>query len=109
MDRESREFIYQKLLADCQRYKQSRNGPIGKKLSERDICTKFITPALINAGWDHDRQIREEVNVTAGTRIAATRIRSLFRDQKTVPSTAGQHNPPCPQHNRIYLNAISHD
>ncbi len=37
-----------------------------KDLSERDICTKFITPALSQAGWDHQHQIREEVNVTNG-------------------------------------------
>ncbi len=37
-----------------------------KALSERDICTKFITPALSLAGWDHQHQIREEVNVTRG-------------------------------------------
>ena len=35
-----------------------------KNLSERDICSKFITPAIILAGWDHQHQIREEVNVT---------------------------------------------
>ncbi len=27
-------------------------------LSERDICTKFITPALRKAGWDEMVQIR---------------------------------------------------
>ncbi|MEN6518107.1 MAG: DEAD/DEAH box helicase family protein [Methanospirillum sp.] len=37
-----------------------------KNLSERDICTKFITPALTQAGWDQQHQIREEVNVTNG-------------------------------------------
>jgi type I restriction enzyme R subunit len=31
-----------------------------RSLSERDICTKFITPALRNAGWDEMLQIREE-------------------------------------------------
>ena len=31
------------------------------KLSERDVCTKFITPALVAAGWDLQTQIREEV------------------------------------------------
>ena len=31
-----------------------------RSLSERDICTKFITPALRQAGWDEMRQIREE-------------------------------------------------
>ena len=37
-----------------------------KTLTERDICTKFITPAIIHSGWDHHHQIREEVNVTDG-------------------------------------------
>ncbi len=35
-------------------------------LSERDICTKFITPALCRAGWDEMTQIREEVHFTKG-------------------------------------------
>ena len=37
-----------------------------KDLSERDICSKYITPSLINAGWDLERQIREEVSFTDG-------------------------------------------
>ena len=37
-----------------------------KSLTERDICTKFITPALKNAGWDIQKQIREEVFFTDG-------------------------------------------
>jgi type I restriction enzyme R subunit len=38
-----------------------------KTLSERDICTKFITPAIVDvAGWDRDAQIREEVSLTKG-------------------------------------------
>ena len=40
-------------------------GSINKKsLSERDICTKYITPALVDAGWDIHTQIREEVIFT---------------------------------------------
>jgi type I restriction enzyme, R subunit len=35
-------------------------------LSERDICTKFITPALCRAGWDPMTQIREEASFTNG-------------------------------------------
>ena len=35
-------------------------------LSERDICTKFITPALAKAGWDIKSQILEEVFFTDG-------------------------------------------
>jgi type I restriction enzyme R subunit len=37
-----------------------------KALSERDICTKFITPALKDARWDIKKQVREEVYLTAG-------------------------------------------
>lgn len=37
-----------------------------KGLSERDICTKFITPALEKAGWDKQLQILEEVSFTDG-------------------------------------------
>ena len=37
-----------------------------KELSERDICTKFITPAIKRAGWDIQRQVREEVTFTRG-------------------------------------------
>lgn len=37
-----------------------------KFLSERDICTKFITPALRLSGWDEMTQIREEVSFTNG-------------------------------------------
>jgi type I restriction enzyme R subunit len=36
-------------------------------LTERDICTKFITPALIEtAGWDRDIQLKEELSLTKG-------------------------------------------
>ena len=37
-----------------------------KTLSERDICTKYITPALQKAGWDTQLQILEEVSFTDG-------------------------------------------
>jgi type I restriction enzyme R subunit len=37
-----------------------------KALSERDICSKIITPAIVSAGWDLDTQIREEVGFTDG-------------------------------------------
>ena len=37
-----------------------------KALSERDICTKYILPALEKAGWNVQRQIREEVSFTDG-------------------------------------------
>lgn len=37
-----------------------------KDLSERDICTKFITPAIEKAGWNIRVQVREEVSFTDG-------------------------------------------
>ena len=37
-----------------------------KSLSERDICTKFISPAITKAGWNAMSQIREEVTITKG-------------------------------------------
>ncbi|MEY2116215.1 EcoAI/FtnUII family type I restriction enzme subunit R [Rhodanobacter sp. FW106-PBR-R2A-1-13] len=46
----------------------------GAKLSERDVCTKFITPALVAAGWDVQTQIREEVGFTKGRIIVRGRL-----------------------------------
>ncbi|MGU8834224.1 EcoAI/FtnUII family type I restriction enzme subunit R [Clostridium perfringens] len=45
-----------------------------KDMSERDICTKYITPALVNAGWDIKKQIREEVTFTDGRVIVRGNI-----------------------------------
>lgn len=45
-----------------------------KQLSERDVCTKFITPALRQAGWDEQLQLREEVTFTKGRVIVRGRI-----------------------------------
>jgi type I restriction enzyme R subunit len=45
-----------------------------KQLSERDICTKFITPALQRASWDLLSQIREEVGFTKGRIIVRGKL-----------------------------------
>jgi len=37
-----------------------------KNLSEADIKAKFITPAILNAGWDENTQIGREIFFTAG-------------------------------------------
>lgn len=37
-----------------------------RNLSERDICTKFITPAVEKAGWNKLTQLLEEVSFTDG-------------------------------------------
>ncbi len=53
-----------------------------KKLSERDICSKFITPAIINAGWDLQSQIREEVSFTEGRIIVKGKIHSRGKQKR---------------------------
>jgi type I restriction enzyme R subunit len=45
-----------------------------KSLSERDICTKYITPAITGAGWDLHSQIREEVSFTKGRIIVRGKL-----------------------------------
>lgn len=45
-----------------------------KSLSERDICTKFIAPAIQQAGWDIQLQVREEVGFTNGRIIVRGKL-----------------------------------
>jgi type I restriction enzyme R subunit len=45
-----------------------------KALSERDICSMFISPAIEKAGWDKFSQIREEVALTKGRIIVRGRL-----------------------------------
>nr|WP_200879606.1 MULTISPECIES: DEAD/DEAH box helicase family protein [Comamonas] len=49
------------------------------QLSERDICTKFITPALQSAGWLQS-QFREEVNLTAGRVLVRGKLAARVRN-----------------------------
>lgn len=46
-----------------------------KTLTERDICTMFITPAIVDvAGWDKFTQVREEVSLTKGRIIVRGKL-----------------------------------
>lgn len=45
-----------------------------KNLTERDICSKYITPAVTGAGWDLHSQIREEVSFTKGRIIVRGKL-----------------------------------
>jgi type I restriction enzyme R subunit len=45
-----------------------------KDLSERDICSKFIGPAVKRAGWNGMMQIREEVAFTKGRIIVRGKL-----------------------------------
>jgi type I restriction enzyme R subunit len=53
-----------------------------KQLSERDICTKFITPALARAGWDIATQIREEYALTNGRIIVRGKLHTRARHKR---------------------------
>ena len=49
-----------------------------KDLSEADIRTKYITPAIVKAGWSSFSQMREEYPITKGV-DQIKRIRSVWR------------------------------
>ena len=53
-----------------------------KKLSEADICDKFIRPALLSAGWDGNVQVYREFPLRAGR--FNVRGSKSHRDQSTV-------------------------
>ncbi|MBK7460934.1 MAG: hypothetical protein IPJ42_21730 [Betaproteobacteria bacterium] len=43
-------------------------------LSEDDVSVKYITPALVRAGWDEATQIRRQVGFTKGRIIVRGRL-----------------------------------
>ena len=45
-----------------------------KKLTERDICSQFINPAILKSGWDFQKQVREEVSFTDGQIIVQGKL-----------------------------------
>lgn len=53
-----------------------------KKLSERDVCTKFITPSIQQAGWDIQTQVREEVSFTKGRIIVRGKLHSRGKQKR---------------------------
>ena len=68
-----------------------------RDLSERDICTKFIAPALRGAGWDDVSQLREEVTFTQGRIIVRGKLvargkrkRADYKRRRTCRRLAGQ-------------------
>jgi type I restriction enzyme R subunit len=53
-----------------------------RNLTERDIRTKFMLPALKRAGWDEMLQVREEVYFTKGRIIVRGRLGTRGKDKK---------------------------
>ncbi len=65
-----------------------------KKLSERDICTKFITPAVQKAGWDIQSQVREELSFTAGRILVRGRLHTRAKQRRADYVLSYQENQP---------------
>ena len=53
-----------------------------KNLSERDICTQYIAPALRRAGWDFATQVREEVSFTRGRVIVRGKLHTRGKHKR---------------------------
>lgn len=53
-----------------------------RSFSERDICTKFITPALEAAGWDILTQVREEYPLTNGRIIVRGKLHTRAKNKR---------------------------
>jgi type I restriction enzyme R subunit len=58
------------------------DGAEKKKLSEIDICDLFITPAIKDAGWDPETQIRREVTLAPGPVIVRGNMSSRNKKKK---------------------------
>src|SRR3954470_9130909 len=73
-----------------------------KQLSERDICTKFITPSLRRAGWDELTQLREEVSFTKGRIIVRGKLvtRGNATDIASIPPT------PCSSSSQVAIATV---
>jgi type I restriction enzyme R subunit len=61
------------------------------QLSERDICSKFIAPALQKTGWDMQHQVREEVTFTDGRIIVQGKMHA--RGQRKRADYILYHQP----------------
>jgi type I restriction enzyme R subunit len=53
-----------------------------KKLSEADICLKFITPALVASGWNINEQVFQEFTLKAGRMVV--RGHRAARDKSSI-------------------------
>ena len=53
-----------------------------KQFSERDICTKYITPALERSGWDIATQIHEEFALTNGRVLVRGHLHTRAKNKR---------------------------
>lgn len=64
-----------------------------KGLSEADICAKYITPSLIQVGWDEASQIRREVTFTKGRIIVRGKLVTRGKAKRADYVLYYQHIP----------------
>lgn len=62
-----------------------------KTLYEQDICTQYLVLALVQASWDLQRQMREEVTFARGRVIVRGKQHS--RDQARCADLSVYHQP----------------
>ena len=53
-----------------------------QQLSERDICTQYITPALVRSGWELATQVREEFSLTNGRILVRGKLHARARNKR---------------------------
>jgi type I restriction enzyme R subunit len=63
------------------------------QLSEDDISVKFITAAIVKAGWDEKNQIRRQVSFTKGRIIVRGKLVSRGKAKKADFVLSYQHIP----------------
>src|SRR5206468_6426163 len=61
--------------------------------SEADICAKYITPAVVQAGWDEATQIRREVGFTRGRIIVRGKLVTRGKARRADYVLYYQHIP----------------
>lgn len=67
-----------------------------KELSESDICDKYITPAITNAGWDSMSQVRREFPLTPGPVIVRGSMSARNKKKRKVADYALFWEPSIP-------------
>jgi type I restriction enzyme, R subunit len=66
---------------------------VEEDLSEDDVSVKFITPAIVKAGWDEATQIRRQVSFTKGRIIVRGRLVARGKGKKADFVLYWQHIP----------------
>ncbi len=65
-----------------------------RSFTETDIRTKFITPAIVAAGWNIQTQVREEYTVSAGRIMVRGRMHSRGTPRRADYVLSYQKNQP---------------